>query len=276
MGSLKTMKLSIITINKDNAPGLEKTIQSVVEQTFNDFEYIVIDGASSDGSANVIKRFADKITYWVSEPDSGIYNAMNKGIKKAQGDYCLFLNSGDYLINSDTLKDVFEEIKDCPESDIYYTDCVKQNNTIDFIPKLLSIEYFIRASISHPSSIIKKELFLNHSFYNENFKIVSDWAFFLSEFWIHKSRFTYIKTHITLFDTNGISSTQVEENRIERKLVLDDMFKELSPMILGYVNYKLNLPRMIYFNIQQRQGLGLKFILKCIKHWLFRIKKCKI
>jgi glycosyltransferase involved in cell wall biosynthesis len=269
------MKLSIITINKDNAEGLEKTIQSVVEQTFDDFEYIVIDGASSDGSVEIIKKYADRITYWVSEPDSGIYNAMNKGIRKAQGDYCLFLNSGDFLINTNTLTEVFEEIKDCPESDIYYSDHQNQDNTTALFPRLLNIEFLISYSISHPNSIIKKDLFLNHGFYNENFKIVSDWAFFLSEFWIHKSRFTYIKTHIALFDTNGISSTQVEKDHLERELVLDDIFKELSPLILGYVNYKSNLPHAIYLNIQQRQGLGLKFILNCIKHWFFRIQKRK-
>jgi glycosyltransferase involved in cell wall biosynthesis len=269
------MKLSIITINKDNARGLEKTIQSVVEQTFDDFEYIVLDGASSDGSVEIIKKYADKITYWVSEPDSGIYNAMNKGIRKAQGDYCLFLNSGDVLISPNTLKDVFEEIGNCPESDIYYSDHQNRDNTTALFPRVLKIEFLILYSISHPNSIIKKKLFLNHGFYNENFKIVSDWAFFLSEFWIHKSKFTYIKTHIALFDTNGISSTQVEKNCIERELVLNNMFKELSPLMLDYVNYKLNLPHTIYFNIQQRQGLGLKFILNCIKHWLFRIKKCK-
>jgi glycosyltransferase involved in cell wall biosynthesis len=269
------MKLSIITINKDNAPGLEKTIQSVVEQTFAGFEYIVIDGASSDGSADVIKRFADKITYWVSEPDAGIYNAMNKGIKKAQGDYCLFLNSGDYLINSNTLKDVFEEIKNYPESDIYYTDCVTKYNTIISVPKLLNIEYLICYTINHQNVIIKSELFFKHGIYNENLKIVSDWAFFLTEFWIHKSKFAYLKTHIAVYDTEGISFAQAEKTPLERKNVLADIFKELSPVILGYVNYKLNLPRMIYFNIQQGQGLGLKFILKCIKHWFFRIKKCK-
>jgi glycosyltransferase involved in cell wall biosynthesis len=269
------MQLSIITINKDNAVGLEKTIQSVVEQTFDDFEYIVIDGASSDGSVEIIKKYADKITYWVSEPDTGIYNAMNKGIKKAQGDYCLFLNSGDWLIEQNTIRNVFNEIKSCPGSDIYYSNHQNQDNKIVFIPKLLSIEYFIRASISHPNSIIKRELFFKHGFYNENFKIVSDWEFFLFEFWIHKSRFTHIKTNVTLFDTNGISSTQFEKTRSERELVLSDMFKELLPVILDYVNYKLNLQRIIYLNIQQRQGLGLKFILKCIRYWVFRKKKYK-
>ncbi|MDR2910496.1 MAG: glycosyltransferase [Bacteroidales bacterium] len=94
------MKLSIITINLNNVAGLQKTIESVVKQTFTDYEYIVIDGGSTDGSADIIKQHANKITYWVSEPDKGIYNAMNKGIRVAKGEYCLFLNSGDWLINS--------------------------------------------------------------------------------------------------------------------------------------------------------------------------------
>ena len=89
------MKLSIITINRNNAAGLRRTIESVVSQTYTEFEYIIIDGASTDESVDVIKEYADKITFWVSEPDNGIYNAMNKGILKAKGEYLLFLNSGD-------------------------------------------------------------------------------------------------------------------------------------------------------------------------------------
>jgi len=84
------MKLSIITVNLNNAAGLQKTIESVITQTFTDYEYIIIDGGSTDGSVDVIKQHADKITYWVSEPDKGIYNAMNKGILQAKGEYCLF------------------------------------------------------------------------------------------------------------------------------------------------------------------------------------------
>ena len=87
------MKLSIITINLNNVIGLEKTITSVINQNFLDFEYIIIDGSSTDGSLEIIKKYAEKIAYCVSEPDKGIYNAMNKGLKKASGQYCLFLNS---------------------------------------------------------------------------------------------------------------------------------------------------------------------------------------
>lgn len=101
------MQLSIITINRNNAAGLRRTIESVVSQTaFNQIEYIVIDGASTDGSKEVIMEFADKLTYWISEPDTGIYNAMNKGIKVATGEYCQFLNSGDWLAENKVIEDM--------------------------------------------------------------------------------------------------------------------------------------------------------------------------
>jgi len=110
-------KLSIITVNLNNAEGLRKTIESVVSQTYTDYEYIIIDGGSTDGCVEIIKQYEDKITYWVSEPDKGIYNAMNKGILKAKGEYCQFLNSGDWLIKESILHDIFSIL---PIADIIY------------------------------------------------------------------------------------------------------------------------------------------------------------
>ena len=89
------MKLSIITINYNNLAGLQRTIDSVVCQTWHDYEWIIIDGGSSDGSKELIEQYQEYITYWCSEPDKGIYNAMNKGIDHAHGDYLIFMNSGD-------------------------------------------------------------------------------------------------------------------------------------------------------------------------------------
>ncbi|MFT4805390.1 MAG: glycosyltransferase involved in cell wall biosynthesis, partial [Psychroserpens sp.] len=104
------MKLSIITINFNNAVGLKKTIESVVNQTSNDFEYIVIDGGSNDGSVDVIKEYEAKVSYWVSEVDKGIYHAMNKGILLAKGDYLEFLNSGDILVNETVIQKIIPEL----------------------------------------------------------------------------------------------------------------------------------------------------------------------
>lgn len=98
------MKFSIITINYNNCEGLEKTIQSVIEQSYKGYEYIVIDGGSTDGSIDIIKKYEPSITFWVSEKDSGIYNAMNKGIRHSTGEYLNFMNSGDTFYEPEVLK----------------------------------------------------------------------------------------------------------------------------------------------------------------------------
>ena len=104
------MKYSIITINLNNSAGLRKTIESVVNQTFQDFEYIIIDGGSTDGSVDIIKEYSSRIDYWVSEPDRGIYNAMNKGIVQAHGDYINFMNSGDCFSKNTILEEIYADL----------------------------------------------------------------------------------------------------------------------------------------------------------------------
>ncbi|MEB3375019.1 glycosyltransferase [Bacteroides sp. CR5/BHMF/2] len=121
-------QLTIITINRNDAQGLEKTLESIWEkQSFKNFEHIIIDGASTDNSINIIKKYASHLSYWVSEPDKGIYNAMNKGIIKAKGNYLLFLNSGDWLEN-DILTRVFKESF---TEDIVYADLYLYRNADD-------------------------------------------------------------------------------------------------------------------------------------------------
>lgn len=150
------MKLSIITVNRNNTEGLRKTIESVVSQTYTDFEYIIIDGASTDGSVDIIKEYADRITYWVSEPDNGIYNAMNKGILKAKGEYLQFLNSGDWLTNNDVLKYVFDLRRD---EDVLYGDEFLFYNINKIVrkayPQKLTFYDLFVGSISHEGSFYK-------------------------------------------------------------------------------------------------------------------------
>ena len=104
-------KISIITVNYNDREGLKKTIESVINQTWQDFEFIIIDGGSTDGSREVIEQYKDKIDYWISEPDKGIYNAMNKGIKAASGEFLLFLNSGDRLIDKNITEKVISKLE---------------------------------------------------------------------------------------------------------------------------------------------------------------------
>lgn len=274
------MRLSIITINKNNAAGLEKTIQSVVSQTYPDFEYIVIDGGGSTSNGNdmsIIKKYSQKITYWVSEPDTGIYNAMNKGIRQAKGDYCLFLNSGDWLIEDNTLQNVFAEIAEKPDGDIYYSDLLRNSGEFVTFPNILTPGYFIFNSISHQNSIIKTDLFYKHQIYNEKKIIVSDWEFFFKEIYLHKSKFVKINTKISIYLGGGLSETSGSDydERIETiKDVFSGFDDTLLNTLLDGINWRVNSAQMAVENIKKHNGIGFKAIFfDCIPALFKRCKK---
>jgi glycosyltransferase involved in cell wall biosynthesis len=261
------VKLSIITVNKNNAAGLAKTMQSVVMQTFTDFEYIVIDGGSNDGSVEIIKKYTDKIRYWVSEPDAGIYNGMNKGIKQAHGDFCLFLNSGDLLIEAETLQNVFDEIAGLAKADIYYSDRVCSNGVLDIYPENLTLKDLIGGwPISHQNSLIKRNLFFRHSFYNERYRIISDWEFWIREMWIHKSTFVHLKTRIALFDMNGIHG--IPQEKPEYILMFNDLFGELSDLIIDYRKFY----NTTYYTIVHSYGAS-RFLEFALRVYRFIVKR---
>jgi len=267
--------LSIITINKENASELEKTIKSVICQTYTDYEYIIIDGASGDESVEVIKRYTDKIDYWISEQDTGIYNAMNKGIRKARGIYCLFLNSGDWLISPETLDNVFREING-NQSDIFYSNTIKSNNKTIYYPKCLTINHLLYRPIGHQNSLIKRSLFLEHGFYNETLKIASDWEFYLHELWKYKSIFYHLETNICVFDVHGIGSKWSAEKEKEDMIVMQNVFHELADAIIDYRRFK----ETTYYKIIKKHGKVkvLEFIIKIymkfivIMEFLLKIK----
>ncbi|NCB69651.1 MAG: glycosyltransferase [Bacteroidia bacterium] len=221
---MNNLKLSIITINRNNAEGLRKTIESVVNQNFTDFEYIVIDGASTDGSVEVIKEYADRITNWVSEPDKGIYNAMNKGILKAKGEYLLFLNSGDCLFNKQVLFEVFD--KPFNEDFVYGDEIIEINSRQikSTYPNKLDFGYLRRGGLPHQSTFIRREMFDNE-LYNENYKVISDWEFVVENI-IFRNK-TYLKKNITVtvFDGNGVSASADLKSR-EKRLVLSKKFND--------------------------------------------------
>jgi glycosyltransferase involved in cell wall biosynthesis len=243
LGRLKTIskiivKLSIITVNLNNHSGLRKTIDSVVNQTYADYEYIIIDGSSSDRSLEVIKEYLDKIDYWVSESDKGIYNAMNKGIKKAKGDYCYFLNSGDFLYSNDTLEKVFNL---CDESDIIYGDILvtsSQNSWVLKHPPDLSFLYFYTREICHQAAFIKRCLFDENGFYNESLKVVSDWEFFLKTIILSVSKYKHVNLIISVYTTGGFGYQNPQLYLAERQQVLEVNFPKL--ILKDYEVYKSN------------------------------------
>ncbi len=218
------MKLSIITINYNNADGLKKTIQSVMSQRYTDFEYVIVDGASTDGSVGVIHAQVQKLeglkVRWISEPDTGIYNAMNKGLAMATGEYCLFLNSGDYLAAENTLEKVFAEEF---VADIVYgkiKEITKENSYIINYPSPEKCDflYFSKNSLPHGASFIRREAFEKVGLYNENNKIVSDWEWYLLAVNKYNLSLRQIDVLVSHFDGTGISSQDGNKQLIKAEI----------------------------------------------------------
>jgi len=239
-------KLSIITINFNNVHGLIKTIDSVLAQTSNEFEYIIVDGGSTDGSKELIEQFAigdKRLTKWISELDNGIYHAMNKGILMAKGEYLQFLNSGDYLVAADVTEKILKEVVDSP---IYYGNMLKvlSDGSILYNKKIPAISFltFYIGTINHSPAYIYRKLFDKYGLYDESLKIVSDWKFFLIVVGLNNEEVQYIDVDVTYFDMKGISNTNLILDKLERKKVLTEL---IPPMILAdYVNHSEDIIKM--------------------------------
>ncbi|MCR4556457.1 MAG: glycosyltransferase [Saccharofermentans sp.] len=215
------MRYSIITINYNNRDGLLKTIESVVSQSYKDFEYIVIDGGSTDGSRKVIEEFSDRIDYWVSEPDKGIYNAMNKGIIAAHGDYLNFMNSGDCFYDKEVLSNTIPYLTaDIVHGKLYYFDLKERSVYLKDSPNMF---HFYDNTLNHQASFISRKLFAN-SLYDEKYKIVSDWKFFIEKLVIQNCSFASMPVKVGLFEEGGISESQRVLNAKERNEVLTELF----------------------------------------------------
>ena len=224
-------KLSVITINYNNRAGLERTFESVMPQLCEDIEYIVIDGASDDGSRELIEKNADALAYWCSEPDGGIYNAMNKGVRHAEGEYLLFLNSGDFLCESDVLARSLPQLRD---ADIIYGDLIYQDpvggvRREEIYPDTINADKLLTGSLPHPSSFIRRQLLVDTP-YNEELKIVSDWEFFVKKIMWEGCSTRHLPFSISVFMEDGISSRAKELRNRERAQVIKQLF---TPAIIS-------------------------------------------
>lgn len=212
------MKISIITINLNNKDGLKKTIESVINQTYFDkVEYIIIDGGSTDGSIEIIEKYKDKLAYYISEKDNGIYNAMNKGISASTSDYLLFLNSGDYLKENNVLERTFPYL----EYDFVYGNEWKVNERYKGpyeakYPDKLDESFFRRTSLPHQSTFIKAEL-LKEKPYSEDFKIISDWKFFIEAFRSGKT-YKHMPFIVSVYDCSGFSCQHLDLMQQEKNI----------------------------------------------------------
>lgn len=245
------MKLSIVTINYNNAEGLRRTLASVAAQTYRDIEHVIVDAASTDGSVDVIKEYADRSKHaviWSSQKDEGIYNGMNYGIKKAIGDYIQILNSGDILAGPDVTARMIAALNDKMNRDksqndgieILYGNMIKKDYvTGKVIGKSGEVEYSLRqyysGTLNHDCCYIRRDLFDIYGLYDENLKIVSDWKWFLQAIGLGKVKPVYVDIDVTIFDASGISESNLELRNKERRQVLEDV---LPPaMLADYAKY---------------------------------------
>lgn len=218
------MKLTIITVNFNNQAGLEQTIRSVKAQSWQDFEWIVIDGGSTDGSRQLIEQNAERFAFWCSERDSGIYNAMNKALARAQGDYVNFMNSGDWFADENVLEHVFSQEQ---TADVLYGDIRRYVNgkQIDEVryQKQLSLYYFYISNINHQASFIRRETFAGHP-YDETRRICADSKHFI-RLMFEGATFLHLGIYVAHVDATGCSNTManLEKIRKEKRANLEDV-----------------------------------------------------
>lgn len=267
------MKLSIITINFNNKDGLKKTIDSVVNQTWHDFEWIVIDGGSTDGSKELIEQYRQHFAYWCSEPDGGIYQAMNKGIDHAQGEFLQFLNSGDCLHGKDVLEKVDQKNKNV---DILAAVSVSQETGEPMkIFKQDILHQLLYDSLNHQATFIRRSLFDKHR-YNEDNIIVSDWEFFFQSIIIEGCSYEYSDIIVVDFNTHGISNqpTYLQKQIEERSYVLG---KYLGPYVQkdlrDYFNIREEYEYLKKYKQIEKQYPYLTIIFLKITSWLTILSK---
>lgn len=274
------IKLTIITINYNNASGLRKTVESVLNQTSKEFEYIIVDGSAPHppkggvSDSAVIESFVKSVEVqeigfthctWLSseggvgggfysEPDSGIYNAMNKGIRMAKGEYIHFLNSGDWLVDEFVVERMLKELRSSESGVLSKELGVKSPEIIESAPidifvgnkitvrpdgkvrygcndkRPVTALTFYRGTIEHTSAYIRRAMFDVVGMYDETLRIVSDYKWYFDAVLNHNALVVFTDTYVSYFDNTGISSTNLTLDKAERRQVLEQM---LPPALLA-------------------------------------------
>lgn len=299
-------KLTIITINYNNASGLQKTVESVLAQSTQDFEYIVVDGGSTDGSVDYfIAQNSELRTQnfsFISEKDKGIYNAMNKGIRMAKGEYLHFLNSGDWLVDKFVVERMLKELRSFELGVRSKEFGVKSPEVVDARPidifvgnkimvrpdgkvrygrndkRPVSALTFYRGTIEHTSAYIRRAMFDKVGMYDETLRIVSDYKWYFDAVLNHNALVVFIDVYVSYFDNTGISSTNLTLEKAERRQVLEQM---LPPTVLAdYDRYHFAIDQherlrrypLLYKLVYLTERILFKFDKWNAKYWSWKKK----
>ena len=253
--------ISVITINYNNASGLRRTLDSVFSQDYKSIESIVIDGGSTDLSKSTIIAFEDKIRYWISETDTGPYQAMNRGIEQAKGDYLLFLNSGDVFSSQNALSEFVGHGQF--SGDVIYGDYLFVQGGKKNYPDQLSPYYFMRTSLPHQSTLFSKRVFELMGPYDESYKLSGDRSFYLASFLDGRFEFRHVPVPLSVFDLRGMSNDPATR---ELKLMEDDrLFRDHYGVY--YEDMKLLAQKELELSAARRNSVNgyLKRLLRRLK-----------
>ena len=255
-------------------------MQSVLSQTCKDFEYIVVDGGSKDGSIGVIKRFEigfGERLRWTSEPDKGIYNAMNKGVTKAQGDYLEFLNSGDCLVDDNVVEKMIDKLEQKGNPPILYGNMLKSMpdgrilRDRCFAGENITLHGMYHGCLNHSPAYIGRTLFERYGLYDETLRICSDWKWYVTSIVLGAERPVYVDVDVTLFDMTGISETDKDLLECERSTLLKEMIP--SGILADYDKWYSSVDMVKRL---MRYPLAFK-VVRFVERCLFQIdkRKCK-
>lgn len=212
--------ITIITVVRNGEKTLERTIKSVINQTYKNFEYIIIDGISTDGTLNIIKKYDKKIDYWISEPDKGIYDAMNKGVKLANGRYIQFLNADDYFISNNSLKIIIRFLR--KDVDIFSCkmNIVDGKRVLRIFPntKITLSNLPLGKTLAHPATFMKKKVFEELGFFDTTYKISADYNL-ICECFIKGYKIIQNDLIIVNFSSGGVSSNNFARSLESSKVI---------------------------------------------------------
>ena len=278
------MTLSIITINYNDAIGLQKTLNSTISQSCTDFEHVIVDGASPDNSVEIIEKYASeaytkgiKVT-WISEKDKGIYNAMNKGIKMASGEYIEILNAGDILASDDVVEKMYKALEEKNYPEILYGNMLKTVDWVhirrdncggnsEYTPN--SFLYFYNGTLNHDCAYIKRSLFDKFGYYNEEMKICSDWEWYVRAIVLGNVSPVYVNIDVTIFDMNGVSESAGKNKHIikkERSEYLESAFPKA--VINDYDKYSF-----VLLQYQRLKKYHLWGLIRFMERMIFKLEK---
>ena len=300
------MKLSIITINYNNAEGLKKTLASVASQTYRDIEHIIVDAASTDGSVDVIRDYESAnrsyvhplTIVWSSKKDKGIYNGMNIGIQRATGDYIQILNSGDLLAAPDVTERMMAALK--AQNDemsrtsvlneplalndgvaILYGNMLKSYDGKTIIHRDTcggdmytpeSFLYFYKGTLNHDCAYIRRDLFEKYGLYNEQMKICSDWEWYVRAIVLGGEKPVYTNIDVTIFDMNGVSESYGKNADIIKRERREYLEKILPPSVLwDYDMYAFPITQ--YQRLKKYHLWGLVYFMERV---LFKLEKWSV